>query len=117
MYVIRYAGCCLTGLVRAGNEDNYCCAGTYPPMVHGDIPLFEGTVSPGRKAAFAVFDGMGGEQYGEAASFLTAGSWSSQIGTTQAAAGPQPSRSASARRPSTASISETAAVTDTAGGR
>lgn len=72
MYVIRYAGCCLTGLVRAGNEDNYCCAGTYPPMVHGDIPLFEGTVSPGRKAAFAVFDGMGGEQYGEAASFLAA---------------------------------------------
>ena len=69
---IDYAGCCLTGLVRVNNEDNYYCAGQYLPMVHGDVPAFTGTLLPGRAAAFAVFDGMGGEERGEAASFLAA---------------------------------------------
>ena len=91
MYLIRYAGCCLNGLVRAGNEDNYCCAGTYPPMVHGDIPLFEGAVFPGKASAFAVFDGMGGEKYGEAASFLAAGEFA-------AAAGNEPDETALCRQ-------------------
>ena len=69
---IRYAGCCLTGLVRPNNEDNYCCRGDCLPMDHGDAPAFEGVVLPGPSAAFAVFDGMGGESRGEAASFLAA---------------------------------------------
>ena len=69
---IDYAGCCLTGLVRVNNEDNYYCAGQYLPMVHGDVPAFTGTIPPGRASAFAVFDGMGGEERGEAASFLAA---------------------------------------------
>ena len=91
MYLIRYAGCCLNGLVRAGNEDNYCCAGGYPPMVHGDIPLFEGAVFPGKASAFAVFDGMGGEKYGEKASFLAAREFA-------AAAGNEPDETALCRQ-------------------
>ena len=73
---IGYAGCCLTGLVRVNNEDNYSCAGEYLPLEHSDRLPFEGTAVPGRSSAFAVFDGMGGEACGEAASYIAAKSFS-----------------------------------------
>ena len=76
---INCTGCCLKGLVRVNNEDNFYCAGQFLPMDHGDIPAFERTVIPGPASAFAVFDGMGGEQYGEAASFLAAAEFADAV--------------------------------------
>ena len=69
---INYVGCCLTGLVRVNNEDNFSVCGRYLPMIHGDAERFEGTFLRGAHTAFAVFDGMGGETHGEAASYLAA---------------------------------------------
>ena len=70
--MIRYAGLCLQGLVRVNNEDNLWYPNGCLPMIHGDLPAFPGSVAPGPGAAFAVFDGMGGEAMGETASYLAA---------------------------------------------
>ena len=70
--MIRYAGLCLQGLVRVNNEDNLWYPNGCLPMIHGDLPAFHGSVAPGPGAAFAVFDGMGGEAMGETASYLAA---------------------------------------------
>ena len=70
--MIRYAGLCLQGLVRVNNEDNLWYLNGCLPMIHGDLPAFHGSVAPGPGAAFAVFDGMGGEAMGETASYLAA---------------------------------------------
>ena len=69
--MIYYEAICMTGKVRKNNEDNYYINGKYLPMIHGDSPLETGQVCDG-PAVFAVFDGMGGEERGEAASYLAA---------------------------------------------
>ncbi|MBQ4425516.1 MAG: serine/threonine-protein phosphatase [Lachnospiraceae bacterium] len=70
--IIHYAGLCLQGLVRKNNEDNYRIPEGCLPMIHGDKEPFSGSVRPGPWAAFGVFDGMGGEMCGEAASYTAA---------------------------------------------
>lgn len=70
--IIKYAGLCLQGLVRINNEDNLWYPGGSLPMLHGDLPCFSGSIVSGPAAAFAIFDGMGGEDMGEAASYLAA---------------------------------------------
>ena len=71
-YLLHYAGICCTGLVRKNNQDNFWCAGRSLPVLHEDENLFSGIFSSAEKQWIAVFDGMGGEQCGEAASGLAA---------------------------------------------
>ena len=59
------------GTVRAGNEDNYFCCGSWREQT--DTPLVEQNHSAeGESLLFAVFDGMGGEAAGEQASLICA---------------------------------------------
>jgi len=64
---------CQIGRVRSNNEDNFCFDGKCLDVCN------EGLVQPlvmqkaeKKGAVFAVFDGMGGENYGEAAAFAAA---------------------------------------------
>ncbi len=82
---IEYAGTCFQGLVRKNNEDNFWCANQYLPCVNtGTDELFKGAAQIKDSPVYAIFDGMGGEECGEVASFLVAegfdqmqGKWSS----------------------------------------
>ena len=67
--MIEYAGVSFCGLVRENNEDNLYFNGKYLEQVHGDSPVYTGFSN---NPILAVFDGMGGEQDGEAALFLAA---------------------------------------------
>ena len=66
---------CVThiGNVRSVNQDNYICDGRYmkPDDEPMDAPLV-GTLSSLTPALLGVFDGMGGEECGEIASFIAA---------------------------------------------
>lgn len=64
---------CHTGRIRKNNEDNFFFGGTCLPRDNNGLeaPLtFRGLCAPGLR--FAVFDGMGGENFGEYASFAAA---------------------------------------------
>ena len=73
MATIQYVCICHRGLVRKTNQDNIVCGKYYLPMRNdgsaeplcGEKPLDSGML-------FGVFDGMGGEQRGEAASYIAA---------------------------------------------
>ena len=66
---------CVThiGSVRSVNQDNYICDGRYmkPEDEPMDAPLV-GTLSSLTPALLGVFDGMGGEECGEVASYIAA---------------------------------------------
>ena len=64
---------CHTGLVRKNNEDNFLFFDKHLPAEHmgtGGILSSKGTVHNG--TFLAVFDGVGGEAFGEVASFTAA---------------------------------------------
>ncbi len=66
-----YAGTCFQGLVRQNNEDNFWCDGKFLPCVNtGTDDIFKGTNNSEEFPVFAIFDGMGGEECGEMASFI-----------------------------------------------
>ncbi|MDO5549225.1 MAG: serine/threonine-protein phosphatase [Eubacteriales bacterium] len=71
-YQIHAAGFSCRGLVRAKNEDNLYFNGQYLPVYHEDSMLFHCSLDARREAIFAIFDGLGGEQAGEVASYLAA---------------------------------------------
>ena len=80
---IKYSGRTFTGLVRRNNQDNMIIDGECLEKEHGDMRI-EGDMSlcghrgllkrnnPFRRNVIAVFDGMGGEQCGELASYIAA---------------------------------------------
>ncbi len=72
-YNISYSCVSHIGKVRSINQDNFICAGRYLADGKDDIrfPL-EGRVSSSSPVLFGVFDGMGGEECGEIASFIAA---------------------------------------------
>jgi len=76
---IKCTGFCIRGNVRRVNQDNLFYEGNYLPAVHSDISIPVTSFSTGRDNAFAVFDGMGGEEAGEVASFLAAQRFSGLI--------------------------------------
>lgn len=61
-----------TGRVRPNNEDNFFCNGTYKTAVSLSEYTLEDIGNLEELSVFAVFDGMGGMDYGEAASLLLA---------------------------------------------
>ena len=58
---------------RKMNQDNIVCMKRYLPRIHNgpDEPV-TGSTDAGNGAVFGVFDGMGGEEHGEAASWIAA---------------------------------------------
>ena len=70
---IEAACCCRRGKIRQNNEDNLCFAGQFLAKEHSDQDAaltYQGSVRAG--LCFAVFDGMGGENFGEEASWAAA---------------------------------------------
>lgn len=63
---------CSKGCVRSNNEDNFCFLGDYAQLNEMDAGAH--ITASGRDAcqAYAVFDGMGGGESGEQASFMAA---------------------------------------------
>ena len=70
---IYYAVACNKGKIRSINQDNFWYAGKYLEMANDGLETIEsGKIDAEDCPAFAVFDGMGGEQYGEAAAYVAA---------------------------------------------
>ena len=72
-YAIQAACGCHTGKIRKNNEDNFYFDGKCLEIDNNGLkhPVYiEDALKNGR--CFAVFDGMGGEQYGELASYAAA---------------------------------------------
>lgn len=70
---LRAAVLCHTGCERAGNEDNFCLAGHFRDCFDpAERDVFLKTVSRRKTEVFTVCDGMGGEAYGERASYIAA---------------------------------------------
>ena len=74
MPYILYAAClCNTGKVRKNNEDNFFFDGRCLEADNDGLKQpFTMTRSLRREVCVAIFDGMGGENYGEYASFAAA---------------------------------------------
>lgn len=72
-FSIEAACYCHTGLVRKNNEDNFLFEDIYLPMNHDGLKSVLSIKKAIKKGiSFFVFDGIGGEQYGEVASFVSA---------------------------------------------
>ena len=72
-YKIKYHTISITGNVRESNEDNYCSCSMMRTAGNIDEVICDyGEVDSRSNKLFAVFDGMGGEQKGEVASFIAA---------------------------------------------
>ena len=83
-----FAACgCSIGKVRANNEDNFYFCGRFLPAENRALPtVLTAETSAEGELCVAIFDGMGGEQFGELASYaaaremkerLSAGVWNS----------------------------------------
>ena len=86
MFSIEAACCCHTGKIRLNNEDNFLFDGKYLPAENKGA---EGVISMLRRelsspVSFGVFDGMGGEQYGEQAAYVAAVAFNKAIGLSTA---------------------------------
>ena len=69
-HTIRAACHCHTGKIRKKNEDNFFFGGQCLAQEHNGLAhLIEIACSLENEACLAVFDGMGGENFGEMASF------------------------------------------------
>lgn len=72
-YTIRAACCCNTGKIRKNNEDNFYFYGKCLELENNGLKSPVGIETPLKYGhCFAVFDGMGGENFGEYASFSAA---------------------------------------------
>lgn len=72
-YDIHYYCTSHIGKIRKTNQDNFFCDGII--MQTPDTPLpfpLTGSVSAGANCIFGVFDGMGGEECGDVASYIAA---------------------------------------------
>ena len=70
-YKIQYSCLSHIGNIRKMNQDNFICDGRY--MSVNDVPMkfpLCGTKTSKDKSVFGVFDGLGGEECGEIASYI-----------------------------------------------
>ena len=73
MYQIECAYTCHTGNIRANNEDNFwCCGDSLEAQNQGMSHIRSGYMKQSEYPLLAVFDGMGGGEYGEIASYMGA---------------------------------------------
>ncbi len=70
-YNIRFACVSHVGRIRSMNQDNFICDGLCLQTYEQPFPLC-GVKSSRNALLFGVFDGMGGEECGEVASFIAA---------------------------------------------
>ena len=72
-YRVDYCVACNKGKVRTVNQDNFWCYNRYLQSVNDGLsePLY-GALFSYEQPVFAVFDGMGGEEKGEIASYIAA---------------------------------------------
>ena len=77
-FFITYTVLCSKGNVRAKNQDNFWCMGKFLNCENDGLaePII-GMIETKDLPAFAVFDGMGGEQHGEVAAHIAARSFDS----------------------------------------
>jgi len=72
-FTIKYAALCHRGYFRATNQDNFWCAGVFLESNNDGLPeMLTGTLESSTYPAFAIFDGMGGEERGEMAAHKAA---------------------------------------------
>lgn len=72
-FEIAFSCCSHIGKIRRMNQDNFICNGKYAEIENTALPFEQkGTVSADKTALFGVFDGMGGEECGEVASYIAA---------------------------------------------
>ncbi len=66
--------CCVShkGNVRSNNEDNYICDNSFSAAENAEKVFGSGVLLADTNPLFGVFDGMGGEECGEIASFIAA---------------------------------------------
>lgn len=65
-HIIEAACCSNIGKIRKKNEDNFCFDNNIDTLKDGSVLKYNGTLQSG--LYFALFDGMGGENFGEYAS-------------------------------------------------
>lgn len=69
--MIQYAGICFRGITNQKNESNILCVEQYLPLVHSDMETaFSGRVDTVKQPVFAVADGRGPYEQGDAAAYL-----------------------------------------------
>lgn len=71
---------CCKGCVRGNNEDNFYFLGDYMKLKEMDAGAHIVTSGSKDRQTYAIFDGMGGEQYGEKAAFFAAEMFMQQEG-------------------------------------
>lgn len=71
-YQIEYSCGSNIGLCRKNNQDNYICLGQYRDLETDITEILTGTTPIGKECVFGVFDGLGGEEFGEIASLIAA---------------------------------------------
>ncbi len=70
-YEINFSAVSNIGNVRKVNQDNLICNGQYIDLENKDADFRNsGTVNSKKTTLFGIFDGMGGEECGEVASFI-----------------------------------------------
>lgn len=70
---IRFACISHTGRRRSMNQDNFICNGQHMEIQKDNLTVpLTGCVSAKDAAVFGVFDGLGGEEHGEIASYIAA---------------------------------------------
>lgn len=75
-YTINMAADCHKGRVRKINQDNLWCADHYLEMVNEGLEdIVTASYTSDEHPTTAVFDGMGGEQFGEHASYIAASTY------------------------------------------
>ena len=73
IYQISAACGCSIGKIRRNNEDNFYFNGSFLPEYNRGLDgIFSQKQALETELCFAVFDGMGGEEHGETASFMAA---------------------------------------------
>ena len=77
---------CHTGRRRKNNEDNFFFAGRYMASDNNGLgSILEKSFSLKKDRFFAVFDGMGGGEYGEVASYIAAKATEQYLNAEEAA--------------------------------
>jgi protein phosphatase len=72
-YIIDFAILCDCGKVRIKNQDNFWCGGIYLPSENDGLKkVLSASTTNKNMAVISVFDGMGGEKYGEIAAYIAA---------------------------------------------